>query len=136
MWEFIKDNLISLIALVISIVGFFKDNIKDIISVCKNKKINNSAVITISYINEKLIISNKGKSNAKNIQIYVDDEDIIKSSLFSPFAREMDFSLLTPGNSFGIKHIKHMEMKRNFNIKVKWTDNHSENNNFEDVINL
>ena len=136
MWDFIKDNLISLIALVISIVGFFKDNIKDIISVCKNKKINNSAVITISYINEKLIISNKGKSNAKNIQIYVDDEDITKSSLFSPFAREMDFSLLTPGNSFGIKHIKHMGMKRNFNIKVKWTDNHSENNNFEDVINL
>lgn len=136
MWDFIKDNFISLIALVISIVGFFKDNIKDIISVCKNKKINNSAVITISYINEKLIISNKGKSNARNIQIYVDDEDITKSSLFSPFAREMDFSLLTPGNSFGIKHIKHMGMKRNFNIKVKWKDNHSENNNFEDVINL
>ena len=74
MWDFIKDNWIALVALIISIIGFFKDNIKDIIKVCKNKKINNSAVISVSYINEKLIISNKGKSNAMNIHIYIDNE--------------------------------------------------------------
>ena len=48
----------------------------------------------------------------------------------------MNFSLLTPGNSFGIKHIKHMGMKRNFNIKVTWEDNNSKNNFVEDVINV
>ena len=136
MWDFIKENWIALVALLISIIGFFKDNIKDIISMCKNKKINNSAVIAISYINEKLIISNKGKANARDIKIYVDNEEIIKNSLFSPFARDMDFSLLTAGNSFGIKHIKYMGMKRNFNIKVKWKDNNSDTNSFEDIINL
>lgn len=136
MWDFIKDNSISFIALIISIIGFFKDNIRDIISAFKNKKINNSAVITVSYINEKLIISNKGKSNATDIEIYIDEEDITKSGLFAPFARDMDFSLLTPGNSFGIKHIKYIGMKRNFNIKVKWKDNNSKNNYVQDLINL
>ena len=42
MWDFIKDNSISFIALIISIIGFFKDNIRDIINAFKNKKINNS----------------------------------------------------------------------------------------------
>ena len=111
-------------------------NIRDIINAFKNKKINNSAVITVSYINEKLIISNKGKSNATDIEIYIDEEDITKSGLFAPFARDMDFSLLTPGNSFGIKHIKYIGMKRNFNIKVKWKDNNSKNNYVQDLINL
>lgn len=136
MWDFIKDNWIALVALIISIISFFKDNIKDIIKACQNKKINNSAVISVSYINEKLIISNKGKSNAMNIHIYIDNEDITESGLFAPFARDMNFSLLTPGNSFGIKHIKYMGMKRNFNIKVTWEDNNSKNNFAEDVINV
>ncbi len=39
MWDFIKDNSISFIALIISIIGFFKDNIRDIINAFKNKKI-------------------------------------------------------------------------------------------------
>lgn len=136
MWEFIKENWIALVALIISIIGFFKDNIKDIKNAYQNNKINNSAIITISYINEKLIISNKGKASAKNIQIYVDNENIDKNGLFSAFAKDMNFSLLTPGNSFGIKHIKYMEMKRNFDIKVIWEDNNSKNNIIEDVINL
>ena len=136
MWDFIKDNWIALVALIISIIGFFKDNIKDIIKVYQNKKVNNSAVISVSYINEKLIISNKGKSNAMNIHIYIDTEDITESGLFAPFARDMNFSLLTPGNSFENKHIKHIGMKRNFNIKVTWEDNNSKNNFIEDVINI
>lgn len=136
MSEFIKENLISIIALVISILSFFKDNIKDIIKFCKNKKINNSAIITISYINEKLIISNKGKSNANNIKIYVDNEDIKNNGLFSVFARDMNFSLLTPNNSFGIQHIKYMGMKRSLEIRVTWEDNNSKNNMIEDIINL
>ena len=37
MWDFIKDNSISFIALIISIIGFFKDNIMDIINAFKNK---------------------------------------------------------------------------------------------------
>ena len=108
MWDLIKNNWIALVALIISIIGFFKDNIKDIIKVCKNKK----------------------------IHIYIDNENITESGLFAPFARDMNFSLLTPGNSFGIKHIKHMGMKRNFNIKVTWEDNNSKNNFVEDVINV
>lgn len=136
MWEFIKENWIALVALLISIICFFKDNIKDIIKAYQNKKVNNSAFISISYINEKLIISNRGKSNAKNINIYVDNDDITKHSLFSVFAKDMNFSLLTPGNSFGIKHIKYMGMKTNFNIKVTWEDNNSKNNIIEDVINI
>ena len=54
MWDFIKENWMSLIALIISIIGFFKDNIKDIIQHFKTKKETKSAKITISYINEKL----------------------------------------------------------------------------------
>ena len=38
MWDFIKENWMSLIALIISIIGFFKDNIKDIIQHFKTKK--------------------------------------------------------------------------------------------------
>ena len=136
MWDFIKENCISLVALIISLISFFKDNIKEIITASKNKKINNSAVITVSYINEKLIISNKGKSNAENIRIFIDDEDITKNSIFGVFAKNMNFSLLSPNNSFGIKHIKSFGMKNSFNIKVIWEDNNSKNNSVEDIINL
>ena len=136
MLEFLKENWIALVALLISIIGFFKDNIKDIIIAYKSMKSNNSAVISISYINEKLIISNKGKSNARNIKIYVDNENIISRGVFSVFAKEMNFSLLTPENSFCIKHFKYMGMKSSYNIKVTWEDNNSKNNIIEDIINL
>ena len=92
MWDFIKDNSISFIASIISIIGFFKDNIRDIINAFKNKKINNSAVITVSYINEKLIISNKGKSNATDIEIYIDEEDKIVLKKYSNLKNIKDFS--------------------------------------------
>ncbi len=65
----------------------------------------------VSFINEKLIISNKGKSNARNIKIYIDDKEIQKSETFGAYAQNMDFSLLTTNNSIGIKSIIHMEQK-------------------------
>lgn len=136
MWSFIKENWISLIALIISIIGFFKENIKDILIHKKNKKEEKSAKITISYINNKLIISNKGKSNAKNVKIYIDNIEIEHSNAFSTFAKNMNFSILTPNNSFGIKSIISLGNKRNFNIKVEWEDDNSKNNCIEDVINI
>ena len=90
----------------------------------------------VSFINEKLIISNKGKSNARNIKIYVDDKEIQKSETFGAYAQNMDFSLLTTNNSIGIKSIIHMGTKRNFRIKLIWDDDNSKNNITEDVINI
>lgn len=136
MWDFIKENWMSLTALIISIIGFFKDNIRDIIIHNKTKKENKSAKLMISFINEKLIISNKGKSNARNIKIYVDDKEIQKSETFGAYAQNMDFSLLTTNNSIGIKSIIHMGTKRNFRIKLIWDDDNSKNNITEDVINI
>ena len=102
MMDFIKENWMSLTALIISIIGFFKDNIKDIIQHFKTKKETKSAKITISYINEKLIISNKGQANARNVKISVDDVEVAHSSAFATFASNMDFALSSPNNSFGI----------------------------------
>ncbi len=136
MWDFIKENWMSLTALIISIIGFFKDNIKDIIQHFKTKKETKSAKITISYINEKLIISNKGQANARNVKILVDDVEIEHSSAFAGFARNMDFSLLSTNNSFGIKSITNMGTKGSFNIKVLWEDDNSKNNKTEDIINI
>ena len=136
MWDFIKENWMSLIALIISIIGFFKDNIKDIIQHLKIKKETKSAKITISYINEKLIISNKGQANARNVKILVDDVEIEHSSVFAAFARNMNFSLLSPNNSIGIKSIINMGTKCSFNIKVLWEDDNSKNNKTEDIINV
>lgn len=137
MYEFIKENWISLIALIISIIGFFKDNIKEIISHSKTKKENKSAKLTVSYLNQKLIISNKGKANAKNIKIFIDDTEIQNSHNFGVFARKMDFSLLTPNNSFAIKSFFSLNDKKlNFKVRVIWEDENSKNNESEDVINI
>jgi len=136
MLNFIKENWMSLTALIISIVGFFKDNIKDIIIHNKAKKEDKSAKLMVSFINEKLIISNKGKSNARNITIYIDNIEIQKNDTFGAFAKNMDFSLLTSNNSIGIKSIIHTETKRNFKIKITWEDDNSKNNIIEDVINI
>lgn len=136
MWDFIKENWIALIALLISIIGFFKDNIKDIIKHHKNKKMSKSAKITTSYINEKLIISNKGQSDARNLRIYIDDIEIEHSNMFSAFARNMDFSLLTPNNSIPIKSIITMGTKRSFKIRIKWEDDNKTDNEMNDIINI
>lgn len=135
MWDFVEKNWISLVALIISIISFFKDNIKDIIKYQKNKKTNETAKITVSYINDKLIISNKGLSNAKNIRVYIDNIEIEHSTMFAAYARNIDFSLLTSGNSIGIRSVKSMGSKTNYKIKVKWEDKKSKNNEIEDVIN-
>ena len=136
MVEFIKENWMSLTALIISILGFFKDNIKEIINYKKNKKESNSAKLTVTYLNQKLIISNKGKENAKNVNIFVDDVEIKSSPTFGGFSRSMDFSLLTPNNSFAIKSSTTLGSKRTFKIKLIWEDKNSKNNIIEDVINL
>ena len=136
MWDFIKENWMSLTALIISLIGFFKDNIKEVIIHNKTKKEDKSAKLTISFINEKLIISNKGKANARNVKIYIDDKEVQKSETFGAYAQNMDFSLLTANNSIGIKSIVHMSSKRNFRIKVTWEDDNSKNNITEDVINI
>lgn len=136
MWNFIKENWMSLTALIISVISFFKDNIKELIIHNKTKKEDKSAKLTISFINEKLIISNKGKSNARNIKIFVDDKEIEKNETFGVYAQNMDFSLLTTNNSIGIKSIIHMGTKRYFRIKLTWEDDNSKNNITEDVINI
>lgn len=136
MYEFIKENWISLIALIISVICFFKDNIKEIINHQKTKKENKSAKLTVSYLNQKLVISNKGKANAKNVNIFIDDIEIQNSAIFGAFSSNMDFSLLTPNNSFTIKSIINLGAKRNFKIKLMWEDENSKNNITEDIINM
>lgn len=136
MYEFIKENWISLIALIISVICFFKDNIKEIINHHKTKKENKSAKLTVSYLNQKLVISNKGKANAKNVNIFIDDIEIQNSATFGASSRNMDFSLLTPNNSFTIKSVVTLGTKRNFKIKLIWEDENSKNNITEDIINI
>lgn len=135
-WEYIIENWIAITALVISLITFFRDVIKDFIKYIKEKNEAKKAKITISYINDKLIISNKGISNAQNLRIYVDNEEIQEKSVFSVFARDMDFSMLSPNNSYSIKHIKALNTKRNYKIKVIWDDKNSKNNMVEDIINI
>lgn len=136
MWDFIKENWISLIALLISIIGFFKDNIKEIINYNKSKKNSKSAKISVSYINKKLIISNKGQSDARNLKIYIDDDEIEHSSIFAAYARYMNFSLLTPNNSLSIQSVVSLGSKRDYKIKVKWEDDNKKDNEMNDIINI
>ena len=135
MLNFIKENWISLISLIVSIIGFFKDNIKDMIRHCKKVKENKKAKIIISYRNEKLIITNKGHSNARNVKIFIDDKEIEKNEIFGTFARDMNFSLLCSNNSFEIKITQCLSTKRSFYIKVFWDDDNSKNNQSENIIN-
>ena len=135
-WEYIIENWIAITALVISLITFFRDVIKDFIKYIKEKNEAKKAKITISFINDKLIISNKGIANAQNLKIYVDDEEIQKESVFSVFARDMDFSMLSSNNSYSIKCIKALNTKRNYKIKVIWDDKKSKNNIVEDIINI
>ena len=136
MIKFIQENWISLIALSISLIALFRDLFKDFINNQKKKKENKKAVIKISYINKKIVISNYGKCSAKNLRIYLDDIDIFEIPEFSAFAKNIDFSLLTPDNSIGIKNIQHMQMKLNYKIKVIYDDNYKKNNIAEDIINM
>jgi len=137
MLEYFKENWIAIVALLLSVITLLKDSIKDY---KKNKKqVNESkkAMITISYINKQLIISNKGKSIAREIEVFVDGEEIKKNSVpFGAYAKNIDFSMLSPGNSIGIKILMTLEMKRNYKILVKWKDESSEENIIEDVINI
>ena len=135
MKEYLANNWIAILALVISIIALLKDIIKDIIQKKKEDTNNKKAIITARIINKELIISNIGKSNAKNIKIFIDDEEINKS-LFGAFSRQKDFSLLTNNNSIGIKYIDGLDTKRNYRIKIMWEDDYSKKNIKEDVINL
>ncbi len=135
MKEYLANNWIAILALVISIIALLKDIIRDIIQKKKEDTNNKKAIITARIINKELIISNIGKSNAKNIKIFIDDEEINKS-LFGAFSRQKDFSLLTNNNSIGIKYIDGLDTKRNYRIKIMWEDDYSKKNIKEDVINL
>lgn len=136
MWDFIKNNWIALVALAISVLAFFKDIIRDAVNHNKSKKDSNSAKLTACFINKKLIISNKGQSDANNIKIYIDDHEIQNDAWFSPFAKEMDFSVLSPGNSITIGHISTFSTPSHFKIKLMWEDKNSKYNKFETVINI
>lgn len=135
MKEYLADNWIAILALVISIITLIKDIIKEIIN--KNKEIINDkkAQITARIINKELIISNVGRSSAKNIKILIDDKEI-NHSIFGAFSKQKDFSLLTSNNSIGIKYISGLETKRNYKIKIIWEDEYSKENIKEDIINL
>lgn len=135
MKEYLANNWIAILALVISIIALLKDIIKDIIQKKKEDTDNKKAIITARIINKELIISNIGKSNARNIQIFIDDEEI-NESLFGAFSRQKDFSLLTNNNSIGIKYIDGLDRKRNYKIKIMWEDDYSKKNVKEDIINL
>lgn len=135
MKEYLANNWIAILALAISIIALPKDIIRDIIQKKKEDTNNKKAIITARIINKELIISNMGKSNAKNIKIFIDDEEINKS-LFGAFSRQKDFSLLTNNNSIGIKYIDGLDTKRNYRIKIMWEDDYSKKNIKEDVINL
>ncbi len=135
MIKYIIDNWMALLALLISLLALFKDVIKDIISYNNKKKDLKKADIKIRYINKQLIISNYGKSAAKNIKIFINDKSIFDTPLFNVYAKEMDFSILTPGNSFGIKHVEVLGMEVNYKIKVVYDDELKKNNEVEDVIN-
>lgn len=135
MREYLTNNWIAILALAISVIALLKDIIKDIIQKNKENINNRKAIITARIINKELIISNIGKSSAKNIQILVDDKEI-NQSLFGAFSRQKDFSLLTSNNSIGIKYINGLDTKRNYKIKIMWEDDYSKNNVKEDIINL
>lgn len=135
MKEYLANNWIVILALAISIIALPKDIIRDIIQKKKEDTNNKKAIITARIINKELIISNIGKSNAKNIKIFIDDEEINKS-LFGAFSRQKDFSLLTNNNSIGIKYIDGLDTERNYRIKIMWEDDYSKKNIKEDVINL
>lgn len=135
MKEYLINNWISILALIISLIALLKDIIKDTIQNKREKNNAKKAIITAKIINKELIISNIGKSSARNIQIWIDDKEI-NNSLFGAFSKQKDFSLLTNNNSIGIKYIDGLDTKRNYKIKINWEDGYSKNNTKEDVINL
>lgn len=135
MKEYLVDNWIAILALIISLVALLKDIIKDVIKRNNEKTDDKKAKVTARIINKELIISNIGRADAKNIKIFIDDKEI-NQSIFGAFSKQKDFSLLTSNNSIGIKYIVGLETKRNYKIKITWKDEYSENNIKEDIINL
>ena len=135
MKEYIINNWISILALIISLIALLKDVFNDIITKHKEKVDNKKAKITSRIINKELIISNVGKSSARNIEIWIDGKEIDKS-IFGTSSRQKDFSILTSNNSIGIRYIEALDIKRNYKVKICWEDDFSKNNTKEDVINL
>lgn len=135
MKEYLINNWIAILALIISIIALLKDIIKDIIKERKRLINDKKAIITTRIINKELIISNIGKSSARNIKILIDNKEI-NQSVFGAFSKQKDFSLLTSNNSIGIKYIDGLGIKRNYKIKIMWEDDYSKSNFKEDIINL
>lgn len=136
MIEFLKSNWMSLLALAISLIALFKDLIKELIIYKKNKKNLKKSKLAIKYINKRIIISNYGECTAKNIRIYIDETPILEHKVFSVFAKQIDFSLLTSQNSIGIKHLEYMGMQTNYKVKVIYDDEIKKNNEIEDIVNI
>ena len=121
---------------IMAIVDFIKENIIGFSSFKKRRKQEKSAILSVAYINNKLIISNKGKANAEDIEVYIDGKEIIESRTFGAHAQDIDFSILTPSNSIGIASAIDLGTKRNFKVKVIWKDKNSSENVINEVINL
>lgn len=45
---------------------------------------------------------------ATNIRVFIDENPILEHKDFAHFARDIDFTLLNPQNSIGIKYIEYM----------------------------
>ena len=135
MKNYLIQNWIDILALIISFLGLFKDSVKDIYKSHKEKKEKKKAFITTRVINKQLNISNIGLCEARNIVILVDGEDI-NHSIFSAFSKNMDFSILKSNNTFSIRYIHSLDEKKNYKIRVEWEDDYSSNNFMEDIINL
>ncbi len=136
MKEFIENNWISLLALLISLIALFKDMIKDLIAYKNRKRDLKKAEIKISHINKKLIISNHGKAPARNIKIFINDKPIEENYHFNVYASRMDFSILTSNNSLGISYVQDFNMDTSYKVKVIYDDNLKNNNEVEDIINV
>lgn len=126
MKEFLIENWIALLSLLLSIIALLKDLIKELFNYMVNKKEKSSAIITINYINDKLIISNKGMHIACNIRIYIDNIDIMEHPNFCVYAKSMDLSYLSSGSSISFKPLLTLSSKRAFTVSVMYDDSKSD----------
>lgn len=70
MMNFIKDNWMSILAIIISLVALFRDLVKDFFVYKKQKKTSKKANIRIKYLNKKIVVSNYGESCYKYQSFY------------------------------------------------------------------
>ena len=135
MKEFFVENWVALLSLLLSVLALFKDLIKEIFNYIAKQKEKGAANITINYINDKLIVSNKGLHYACNVKVYIDDIDIIKHPVFGISAKSMDLSYLSSGSSFSFKPLLTLSSKKTYTVSVMYDDSKS-NRVVENIINI